>query len=829
MNRQVWNKLLLLSVLVLTLVGCVPREPTVLSGTAVLTTTAGNRSPLRLDGDWEFWWSKDVTDPTRLPESYMAVPGYWKADNHPETTSRGVATYGVQLRTPPGEGHWGLQLPDISSAWKLTVNGKQIAQQGTPTFRDSKALMSRRVVELPESTDGRYDVFLFIANHADRVGGIRDSILFGKAEVLSQQAKLDRLFSALLVGALVVMTIVNAMFFVVQKENSANLWLAVFSFLIALRSAVSGPRILMEFFPQISFEWGAHVAFMGVLGGAAAFVMYLRKIFPDFWPGKVFVPFLMYTGIFVVLLPFLPVDTYAEAFLTLYDPVLFVVVAVMLGVVIWATIQKARNGTMVLAGMVFLLLGAVNDILYQYISLPQGDVLGTFLFIFLVFNTVILGRQFGQTFSTNKRQADELKELDKLKDDFLARVSHELRTPLHGMLGILDAFSNGDLGTLSERQRYHMGLLGSSNRRLLGMVNDILDFSQSKKLQEPRDPRPIRVHELVDLVLPALRPLVRPEVEIANRVGPDLPAALGDESLLEQVLHHLIRNALQHTQKGTVIIESEVRDQSMTILIRDSGEGIAADRLSQLFSPFHQTSELNTRATGGLGLGLAVSQQSLQSMGGKLEVRSREGNGTTVLVTIPLCPPSRVQYFQKERISGIRSETPVPHVGRYSLPSPVLLPKDDQMAEPDDGVGRQERGLGSTVLIVDDEPVNLLVLKTFLGRQGYRVLEADNGQGALEIVNHQVVDLIILDVMMPGMSGYQVCEEVRKQFSPARLPIIFLTAKNQMSDLLHGYDVGASEFLTKPFQRDELKARLDLHLGVSKAARSGNSLVPPNA
>src|SRR6185369_15010393 len=119
---------------------------------------------------------------------------------------------------------------------------------------------------------------------------------------------------------------------------------------------------------------------------------------------------------------------------------------------------------------------------------------------------------------------------------------------------------------------------------------------------------------------------------------------------------------------------------------------------------------------------------------------------------------------------------------------------------------------GPTVLIVDDEPVNLLVLRTFLNRIGYTILEATNGPEALEKVGKSVIDLMILDIMMPGMSGFEVCAKVRERFTPARLPVLLLTAKNQVEDLLQGYRCGASDFLTKPFQRDELQARMELHL-----------------
>src|SRR5262249_1549641 len=136
-----------------------------------------------------------------------------------------------------------------------------------------------------------------------------------------------------------------------------------------------------------------------------------------------------------------------------------------------------------------------------------------------------------------------------------------------------------------------------------------------------------------------------PGVALVNRVSGELPAALGDEVKFEEVLQHVIENAIHHTSSGTVTIDAEVRDLQITLIIRDTGEGIPAEKLGQLFSPFHQVADIDTRPTGGLGLGLAVSRQLILQMGGRLDLTSREGEGTTVRIGLPVCPPTKLQYF----------------------------------------------------------------------------------------------------------------------------------------------------------------------------------------
>jgi len=772
------------------------------------------RGPASLDGQWDLWWNREVlasesgVSPAPVPAE---LPGFWNSGPGSAYPALGSATYHLRLRLPPGQ--WSLSLPEISCAWQLTQNGNLVAENGkaSPLAGSFRAEVRPKTVSLP-AVEGDRDLFLYVVNLVDRVGGIRGSLFVGPAEPMERWQRLTQLDSAFFVGGLLVMSVFNLVIFFLQRRKKANFWLALFSMFIAVRTLFTGARIIYDLWPSLTFEASAQIEFLTIFGAAATFMFYLKNLFPAWWPSRVFIPFLLYSGLFAVLVFLLPIATYAEAFTAFYELPLVAVVFIFLGITWWAVKKKHEDGLPVFLGMLFLFFGALNDILYQFVPLPQGYVLGRFLFVFLVANTFILSRQLSQDFALTQRQSGELRKLDKMKDDFLARVTHELRTPLHGMVGILDAFRMGDFGSMSDRQAYHLSLLESSSKRLLSMVNSILDFSHLRKHQLVSEPRPLLLKQTVDFLVPSFHPQLKPGITLVNRLSDQLPAALGDEVKLEQVLQHVVQNALQHTASGTVSLEAEVKDQQILLTVRDTGTGIPAEKLAQLFTPFHQVNEIDTRMTGGLGLGLAISRQLVQQMGGRLDLQSKEGVGTTVMIWLPVCPPAKLQYFQAQRLSRAfqRDE------GR-SPPTPAPLVPGSTT--------------GPTVLIVDDEPVNLLVLRTFLNRIGYTILEATNGPEALEKVGHHVIDLMILDIMMPGMSGYEVCAKVRERFTPARLPVLLLTAKNQVEDLLQGYRCGASDFLTKPFQRDELKARMELHLSVSRAARSGlvvaNKGTPP--
>ncbi len=770
----------------------------------------GRDGPVNLDGEWEFWWNREpgeIAGPETVGYRLTTLPGYWSESPVADYPPFGSATYRIQLRLPAEGGPWSVGLPEIASAWRLTNGSQLLAENGRASLVPGayQAHVRPQTVPLPIGLV-ELDLFLYVVNESDREGGVRDSIVIGPSAVLERQQRLSQLDSAFFIGGLLVMSLFNLLTFFLQRQKTANLWLALFSVCIAIRTLFTGPRIVYDLWPWLTFELSAQIVFLSILGAVASFIFYLKNLFPDFWPSRIFVPFLFYTAFFAVLL-ILPVKTYSEIFLLFYDVPMVLMIVLFMGVAWWATIKKHKDGPLVFFGMLFLVAGSLNDILYQFVPLPQGDVLGRFLFVFLVFNTFILSRQFSNDYALTQQQAGELRKLDKMKDDFLARVTHELRTPLHGMIGILDSFRLGDFGTLSNRQTYHLGLLEASSKRLLSMVNSILDFSNSRKHQMISELRPILLKECVDFLLPAFYPQLKSGVTLVNRINGQLPAVLGDEPKVEQVLHHLVQNALQHTESGSVSIEAELRDQLVLVIVRDTGEGIPEEKLAQLFSPFHQIAEIDTRATGGLGLGLAISRQHIQQMGGRLELESTVGTGTTVSLWLPVCPPAKVEYYQKPRLERTHSSEP----NRLDTEASQNLPNRPSQT--------QASGSGTNVLIVDDEPVNLLVLRTFLTRNGYSVIEATSGPEALEKFASNPIDLIILDVMMPGMSGYEVCSKIREQFKADRLPILMLTAKNQVEDLMQGYQHGASDFLTKPFQREELKVRMELHLKVSKAVR----------
>ena len=395
----------------------------------------------------------------------------------------------------------------------------------------------------------------------------------------------------------------------------------------------------------------------------------------------------------------------------------------------------------------------------------------------------------------------QLKQVDKLKDEFLANTSHELRTPLHGIIGLAESLMDGVGGPQSTTSAANLAMIVNSGRRLANLVNDILDFSKLKNHTLALNAKPVGLHSMTDVVLTLSRPLVGDKnLELINAVPLDLPAALADEDRLQQIFHNLIGNGIKFTDSGQVTVTATEIGSGLKVSVTDTGIGIAEKHFETIFNSFEQISGDSGRVYSGTGLGLAVSKQLVQLHGGKITVESALGKGSTFSFTLPAS-------------DEVPLEKPLSELGIEHDVSRLHRHENEHEGENLPQVSTSSDGSAYRILLVDDEPVNRQVLRNYLSLHNYQLEEAANGEQALQIVaNSRRFDLILLDIMMPGMSGYEVCQALRVDYPVNDLPVIFLTAKNQVADLVQSFAVGANDYLSKPIAKHELLTRVETHL-----------------
>lgn len=439
----------------------------------------------------------------------------------------------------------------------------------------------------------------------------------------------------------------------------------------------------------------------------------------------------------------------------------------------------------------------------------------------------------------------QLQRVDKLKDEFLANTSHELRTPLNGIIGLAESLMDGVTGELPSRTNANLAMIVASGKRLSNLVNDILDFSKLKNSNLTIYPRPVDLHTMTDVVLALSKPLLggknvdNKTLDLINAVPKNLPAVMADEDRLQQILHNLIDNAIKFTENGHVTVSATRLGQMLRVNVIDTGIGIAETALSTIFESFEQVQGAGNYYHGGTGLGLTISRQLVELHGGRLTVESQVNTGTTFSFTLPTANDLPAVNLYAER-----SVARLHYLQEQSHPTSELRNAEQEQDEWLDYLSQDydlvhqiqhsvvevdstDKALGKQVintqhphdcskfriLLVDDEPVNRQVLNNHLSMRNYRLVEACDGQQALQLVEHEgPFDLILLDIMMPSISGYEVCKSLRKKFAVNDLPIIFLTAKNQVADLVQSFAAGANDFLTKPVSKYELLKRVEIHL-----------------
>jgi signal transduction histidine kinase/ligand-binding sensor domain-containing protein/DNA-binding response OmpR family regulator len=399
----------------------------------------------------------------------------------------------------------------------------------------------------------------------------------------------------------------------------------------------------------------------------------------------------------------------------------------------------------------------------------------------------------------------QLKQVDTLKDEFLANTSHELRTPLNGIIGLAESLMDGVAGQLPDKANHNLAMVVSSGKRLANLVNDILDFSKLKNRSLILHTQSVDLHSMTDVVLTLSRPLMgSKKLKLVNDISEDLPAVQADEDRLQQILHNLVGNAIKFTEEGTITVSAVKQDGWDKVSVSDTGIGIAKDKFDAIFESFEQVQGNTERSYSGTGLGLAVSKQLVGLHGGTIEVDSTPGKGSTFSFTLPISQEKAIiDVSQNNAVARL-------HMLDSSLQNEVVLIQPSS-----------NDGTGFKILLVDDESVNRQVLHDHLSMQNYQLVEAPNGQQALNAIEEQgPFDLVLLDIMMPKISGFEVCQKIREKYAVNDLPVIFLTAKNQVADLVQSFAVGANDYISKPVAKHELLTRVETHLRLSDINRN---------
>ena len=402
-----------------------------------------------------------------------------------------------------------------------------------------------------------------------------------------------------------------------------------------------------------------------------------------------------------------------------------------------------------------------------------------------------------------RQKANSLEEIDKVKTEFFTNISHELRTPLTLILGPLKAIQEG---TFKGDKSSMMSMMSQNGRRLLQLVNQLLDLSKLDQGKLQLHAENYEINELVQSVVSnfdSAASIKNIDLEFSP-VDTSMLIAL-DQEKIKQVLFNLVGNAIKFTPEGGSIKVSlaaidrwdghpDHTEGAVKITVWDSGIGIPKEELSNIFNRFYQVSSTAEKESGGTGIGLALAQKLVHLHHGTIEVESKVGWGTVFTVVLPV----------------VKTPESSPSLSKPQQATDASYVPETVSGAMDQSDGSNGANL-ALLLIVEDNAQMRQYIMSCLG-DSYHYLQASNGQEGLRLADNKLPDLILSDVMMPEMDGYEFCRKVRGQDTTNHIPFIFLTAKADQPSLIKGLKIGSNDYVTKPFDDEVLRLKVRNHL-----------------
>ncbi|MCP4133125.1 MAG: response regulator [bacterium] len=786
--------------------------------------------PVELAGEWEFYW-KQFPEPEEFareekPElsGYITLPEKWNGyttQKGEQLSGPGYATYRLIIHLPYSGKMMALKTRVIRMSYTLYVNGKEIGSNGKTGTSAQTSVPELRPQLLDFQPEGnRVEILLRVSNFHHFTGGPLSTIILGPEVELHQAREKKLILEFFLLGSILIMGLYHLIIYLLRREDRSFLYFSLTCFLVSVYLLYTNEIYFTTLFPGISWQGLHYISFAteGML--CFAFALFMRSLFPNEFPGFFIRIIEAVLFIFIIITIIVPIQKFG-LFYTIRDVLIISQGGYIVYRLFISLIRKKEGAGLVLLGGVILFITLVNDILAGEGLIKSVYLFPAGLFLFLFSQVYILSTRYSKAFEAVERFSSEmeqkvgertlelkeanekLRDMDRAKTNLFTNISHELRTPLTLLVSPIESILQGDYGNAINRDDALFTAMHRNGIRLLELINNLLDFSKiDANRMEVKKTRE-NIPELLKFYVSGIHSAASTQkLQISFRDTTEGILAWIDRDLLDRALYNLISNAMKFTPPGgDITLTLEREKESFSIIVEDTGIGIPEDKLDAIFERFTQVDSSLSRKYDGTGIGLSLTKEIVDLHNGMITVESTQGKGSKFTITLPIEhgpheSPGENKEDNKETNTYLRETT------RWNIQ------KEPEAGKARSGT-RDTTGRKRTILIVDDNTDMLIFLRDILERE-YAVIQAGNGREALRQLrkNSDSIDLVLSDVMMPEMDGYELTAAIRRDQKFEGLPIILLTARADTAMKVEGILKGANDYISKPFNTEELLARV---------------------
>jgi sensor histidine kinase YesM len=791
------------------LFGQTPRKPPLITnGYLDLTQWDFEKnSTLMLNGDWDFYEEKFVDpilfseqDPDYISETKerMAVPSDWnKGSYNINEYAKGYGTYHVKIKLNKQFKNYGIKVLSIRSAHEMYVDGEKIGGSGVLSDSETEGVIGNVPYAAYFLTEGTYlDMVIHVSEYHNPIGGLVKPIYFGSENGISVLNLKSIFFNVLSAGSLIMTGIIFLGLYFYWRDDKTALFLALYCLSFSFFTLTYDERVLLQLI-VMPYEFAMKCLNLSLFFSFSCILLFMNKSNFLFFSNRALKVYLGLFALWSILILISPYSFYTRFegfyFLTALSSYFLIVINIGKVLIIKNYGDEGRNGTILLFfSAVFITINLISGILHNESKIYEFVTSQLTVFLFLGTTSLYLAKKRTDTYSKVEVLVDQLKQVDRIKVEFLVNTAHKFKTPLNGIINIANGGVDDKKNILSNDQRDNLNYIKAIAMRLSDTINDIMDMQRIKGNKVKLHITTVDIQGPLQIVIALLGEIyLYKDIEIVNEVSPYTYYVVGDENRIRQIFNNLIGNALKYTEHGQVVIKAEKITDSILVYIQDTGLGIEKDRQKTIFN-FSEYSESSSQwEHHPTGIGLPLSCKLAEQMKGTIKLLVSEvGIGSTFCLTLP-ASEKNIDITQVKKIRRENKREDFSNVDKNK--------KLDKLKTP--GV--------CTILIVDDEVTNIEALKAIIKQKDYRIISSYSGKQSLEVLHQRGdIDLVLLDVMMPGLSGFETLAKLREIYTIIDLPILIMSDMNDIDSITYGLKHGANDYITKPFEERELLARV---------------------